>query len=61
MFVTLTVMLMCDQVEKAQLGIERAQKRLAKAVAKQNEPRMQKVSMTPEEMALWEQFRSQNA
>ena len=46
-------------MDRARLGVERAQKRLEKAVAKQNRPKLQRVAMTGEQRMLFEQFLEQ--
>ena len=45
-------------VEKAELQVQRAQERLKDAKVKASKPKMQRVNITQEELALWEQFKN---
>ena len=46
-------------VENAEMRVERARQQLAEAQVRAAQPKRQKVSMTEEEVAIWEQFKQQ--
>ena len=45
-------------VEKAELSVQRAQERLVAVQLKATQPKKQRVTMTAQEAALWEQFKA---